>query len=152
MTNYQRPTPVQKYALPIIMGKRDLMACAQTGSGKTAAFLLPVLSMVCHGGPPPTPPDVRISYLTTWKTVYRVLTWLSKKLIVMYMVVYCTQLHTITYSPFLTFEKISLHLSLSSHEATVVESSTRPVSFWLQLVNWPHRSIPRLASSHTDLV
>ena len=56
LAQYDKPTPVQKHAVPIMMAGRDLMACAQTGSGKTAAFLFPILSMILSSGPPPPPP------------------------------------------------------------------------------------------------
>ncbi|CUM65009.1 uncharacterized protein PRCAT00002628001 [Priceomyces carsonii] len=55
LSRFIRPTPVQKYSVPIVAGGRDLMACAQTGSGKTGGFLFPVLSESYMNGPAPVP-------------------------------------------------------------------------------------------------
>ena len=41
---YETPTPIQAQAIPVVLAGRDLMACAQTGTGKTAGFTLPVLN------------------------------------------------------------------------------------------------------------
>ena len=44
-------TPIQVQAIPLVMGGRDLIACAQTGTGKTAAFLIPVLHHILSSPP-----------------------------------------------------------------------------------------------------
>ncbi|XP_020206089.1 DEAD-box ATP-dependent RNA helicase 37 [Cajanus cajan] len=53
---YVKPTPVQRHTIPISLAGRDLMACAQTGSGKTAAFCFPIISGIMRGQPAQRPP------------------------------------------------------------------------------------------------
>ncbi len=56
---FQTPTPIQAQAIPPIMAGRDLMGLAKTGTGKTAAFGLPLLHRILDIGHPPAPRTVR---------------------------------------------------------------------------------------------
>jgi ATP-dependent RNA helicase RhlE len=46
---YHRPSPIQEQAIPILLSGKDLLGCAQTGTGKTAAFALPILHHLLKG-------------------------------------------------------------------------------------------------------
>ncbi|MCY1076185.1 DEAD/DEAH box helicase [Archangium lansingense] len=50
---YTTPTPIQVQAIPHVLEGKDVLGCAQTGTGKTAAFTLPILQRLSVGRPPP---------------------------------------------------------------------------------------------------
>ncbi|MDE6805198.1 MAG: DEAD/DEAH box helicase, partial [Muribaculaceae bacterium] len=50
--HFEEMTPIQEQAIPHVLDGRDLLACAQTGTGKTAAYLLPVIDLICSGSYP----------------------------------------------------------------------------------------------------
>ena len=60
---YTNPTPIQEKSIPVILQKRDLLGCAQTGTGKTAAFVLPILQLMYEGKQNADKADHRIKAL-----------------------------------------------------------------------------------------
>src|SRR5262249_14959394 len=46
---YATPTPIQEKAIPVALGRRDLLGIAQTGTGKTAGFTLPMIDLLAQG-------------------------------------------------------------------------------------------------------
>ena len=61
---YTLPTPIQTEAIPHLLQGRDLLGCAQTGTGKTAAFALPILQGLAKHKEKPRPKEVRALILT----------------------------------------------------------------------------------------
>ncbi|MCK9605153.1 MAG: DEAD/DEAH box helicase [Methylomonas sp.] len=61
---YQTPTPIQAQAIPVILQGRDVLAGAQTGTGKTAGFTLPLLQILQQQSMPQKPRPVRVLILT----------------------------------------------------------------------------------------
>lgn len=60
---YDEPTPIQTQAIPPLLNSRDLLGCAQTGTGKTAAFALPILERIMATPSRPRPRGVRFLVL-----------------------------------------------------------------------------------------
>ena len=46
---YSEPTPIQSEAIPYVLMGRDILGCAQTGTGKTASFTLPMIDILAQG-------------------------------------------------------------------------------------------------------
>ena len=62
--NYTTPTPIQAKAIPHLLAGRDLLGCARTGTGKTAAFVLPILHRLSNDVRPAGPKACRVLVLT----------------------------------------------------------------------------------------
>src|SRR6195952_2128912 len=61
--NYETPTPIQTKAIPAVLSGKDVMAAAQTGTGKTASFALPLLQRLVQHGPAVTSNRTRVLVL-----------------------------------------------------------------------------------------
>ena len=62
--NYQTPTPIQAQTIPLALSGRDVVGIAQTGTGKTAAFALPILHRVLENRVRPQPKNCRVLVLS----------------------------------------------------------------------------------------
>ena len=63
---YDLMTPIQRYILPYVLERKDVIGCAQTGSGKTVAFLAPIVNIMLEEGPPPEDDRVPPTHPPRW--------------------------------------------------------------------------------------
>ncbi|MCK9472970.1 DEAD/DEAH box helicase [Sulfurimonas sp.] len=61
---YSEPTPIQKQAIPVILSRKDILAGAQTGTGKTAGFTLPLLELLSSTKPAKSKQSIRALIIT----------------------------------------------------------------------------------------
>ncbi|MBW2960494.1 DEAD/DEAH box helicase [Mesonia aestuariivivens] len=61
---YTQPTPIQAQAIPVLLAGKDLLGSAQTGTGKTAAFTIPILQHLAEGAPPKKQRKIQVLIIT----------------------------------------------------------------------------------------
>ena len=74
-TGYTTPTPIQEQAIPHVLARKDVLGIAQTGTGKTAAFVLPMLTLLEKGRARARPCSSMVSIGRTKAAVLPVPVW-----------------------------------------------------------------------------
>ena len=124
---YTHPTPIQEQAIPSILANKDVVACAQTGTGKTAAFVLPALNLLSQKLQPSKKAHILI--LTPTRELATQITTAVRK-----------------YGKFLRFNTVSLMGGMSYHHQ--LQDLTRGADL---IVATPGRLIDHIENKRVDL-